>query len=72
MVLPCKPGDDYWWVSSETLEINHEVGGITAVVVYKDHFKIIDQSGEMCDLGTQWSCLSREEAEAFREKLLKE
>lgn len=71
MVLPCKPGDDYWWVSSETLEIHHEEGGIIGVAIYKDCFKIIDRSGEVCPLGTQWCCLTREEAESFREKLLK-
>ena len=70
VVLPCKPGDDYWWVSSETLEINHEEGGITGVVVYKDHFKIVDKLGDLCDIGTQWCCLTREEAEAFRAKMM--
>ena len=71
VVLPCKPGDDYWWVSSETLEINHEEGGITGVVVYKDnHFKIVDKLGDLCDIGTQWCCLTKEEAETFREKLM--
>ena len=70
--LPCKPGDDCWWVDSETLEIHHEAGGITGVVVYADRIEILDLAGERLPLHTQWSCLSREEAEAVREKMLKE
>ena len=72
VVLPCLPGDDCWFVDSETLEVECEKGGITAVVVYADRIEILDLAGEPRTLHSQWCCLSREEAEAFREKLLNE
>lgn len=71
--LPCKPGDDFWWVDEDTLEIHHEKGGIKGVVVYLDKpVEIIDADGERSETGTCWCCLSLEEAETIREKMLQE
>lgn len=71
VILPCKPGDDYWWIhDNETLDIECDKGGIKAVIVYEDHFGMIDVDRECLNLHTEWSCLSREEAEKLREKLL--
>ena len=71
-VLPCKPGDDYWWVSTETLEIHHVKGGIKGVVIYQDKpVGFIDESGERFEIKAPWCCLSLEEAEAARNALLK-
>lgn len=67
--LPCKPGDDIWLVDSETMEVYCEKGGISAVVVCKDGFYILDSVGERRELHGQWGCLTREEAEAFRDKM---
>ena len=68
--LPCPIGSDIWWVSSENLEVNYEEGGITGFVVLEDKILALDRSGERMELHSQWCCLTREEAEAFREKLL--
>ena len=70
--LPYPIGSDIWWVSSETLEVQCDKGGITGFVVLEDKILALDKAGERNELHSQWCCLTREEAEAFREKLLKE
>ena len=70
--LPCPIGSDCWWVSSETLEVECEKGGITGFVVLEGEILALDKAGERVEIHSQWCCLTREEAEAFREKLLKE
>ena len=70
--LPCPIGSDLWWVSSETNEVECEKGGITGFVIRKDEILALDAAGEPVEIHSQWCCLSREEAEAFREKILKE
>ena len=70
--LPCPIGSDCWWVSSETLEVECEEGGITGFVILKDEILALDKAGERMEIHGQWCCLTREEAEAFREKLLKD
>ena len=72
VVLPCPIGSDYWYVSSETLEVECEKGGITGFVILKDKILALDLMSERMELHTQWCCLSREEAEAFRERLIAE
>ena len=70
--LPCPIGSDVWWVSSETLEVECEKGGITGFVIRENEILALDKCGEAFELHSQWGCLTREEAEAFREQLLKE
>lgn len=72
ITLPCKPGDDCWWVNSQTLEVSCDKGGIKGLAIYEDRIEIIDLAGEPRELHGQWGCLSREEAEAFRARLLNE
>ena len=72
VVLPCAIGSDCWWVSSETLEVEYEKGGITGFVILKDEILALDLAGEPVKIHSQWCCLTKEEAEEFREKLLKE
>lgn len=72
VVLPCPIGSDCWYVSSEDLEIYQEVGGVTGFAVYKDDIFMLDLSGEKERVHSQWGCLSKEEAEQFREKLIAE
>ena len=69
--FPCPIGSDYWWVSSETMEVECEKGGIVGFVVLKDEVYALDAEHTWMELHSQWCCLTREEAEAFREKLLK-
>ena len=70
--LPFEIGDDLWWVSEETMEVCCEKAGIHGVAIYKDRICIIDQCGEQARLHTDCACLTREEAEAIRDGLLKE
>ena len=72
VVLPCPIGSDCWWVSSETLEVKCEKGGIAGFAIFKDEILALDRSGERMELHSQWCCLSKEEAEAFRNKLIQE
>ena len=71
VVLPCPIGSDCWWVSSETMEVECEKGGITGFAIFENEILAIDKSGNQMSLHSRWCCLSREEAEAMREKLLK-
>ena len=68
--IPCKPGTDCWWVDSETMEVQYEKGGITGFVVLEGKILALDTAGERMEIHSQWCCLTKEEAEAFREKLL--
>lgn len=72
ITLPCPIGSDCWWVSSETLEVECEEGGITGFVILEGEILALDKAGERMEIHSQWCCLSREEAEAIREQLLKE
>ena len=70
--LPCPIGSDCWWVDDDTMEVKCEKGGITGFVIHKDELLALDACGERVEIHSQWCCFSKEEAEAFREKLLKE
>ena len=69
-LLPCSPGDDIWVVDSETMEVYCEKGGVKGVVVYKDDFAIIDSVGEFRELRGPCGCLTKEEAEELRDKMI--
>lgn len=68
--LPCPVGSDCWWIDDETAEVKCEKGGITGFVVLKDEILALDLNGERLKIHSEWCCLTREEAEAFRKKLL--
>ena len=72
VVLPCPIGSDWWYVDSETLEVRCEKGGITGFVILKDKILALDSCGERMEIHDEWCCLTREEAEAFREKLIQQ
>lgn len=72
VVLPCPIGSDFWWVSSETKEVECEKGGITGFVILKDKILALDPVGESMEIHSRWCCLSKEEAESFRNKLIQE
>lgn len=72
VVLPCPIGSDMWWVNSETLEVECEKGGIVGFVILEDEILALDKAGESNKVHGQWCCLTKEEAEAFRERLIAE
>ena len=67
---PCKVGDDIYWIERETNKVRCEKNSIMAVCYYgSNEFKIItDEDSLPEDIGTDYSFLSKEEAE----KALKE
>ena len=68
--LPCPIGSDFWWVDDDTMEVKCEKGGITGFVVLKDEVLALNADGDRLEIHSEWCCLSREEAEAIRDKML--
>ena len=71
IVLPCKVGDDIWWIDTEANEINCAENDIKAICYYGEgNFKVIvcdEETPE--DIGTEWCMLTKEEAErALKER----
>lgn len=66
--LPCKVGDDLYWISDEN-KVECLKNEIIGVVVKNDGFEILDTDGNIDKLGTRFTYLTREEAEkALRER----
>lgn len=63
--LPCKVGDDIYWIDSETEKIIREKGAIKAVCYFGEgKFEVIvEGDSEPEAIGTKWCMLTREEAE---------
>lgn len=72
VVLPFMPNDDIWWVDSETMEVQCEKNGIAGVAIYADRIEMIDKAGEHWTVGDNWFFLTKEDAEEFRDTVLKE
>ena len=65
VVMPCKPGDDLYWVDDEDGEwhVKRTEKGIRGVIVYRDGiFQLMTSDGEIEDIGTRWTYLKREDA----------
>jgi len=68
--LPCPIGSDIWWVDDDTMEVKLEEGGITGFIIRENEILALDKCGEPFELHSEWGCLTKEEAEAFRDKML--
>lgn len=68
--LPCKPGSDCWYVDPETFEVACEKGGIAGFEIRGETIYALDTAWNPMEIHSEWCCLTREEAEMFREKLL--
>lgn len=75
VMLPCKPGDDLYWLDDADEEhegwcVKREAGGVGAVVVRgKDDFAIIDRysmknNRSIEKIGERWSYLTEADAQA--------
>ena len=72
LVLPCPVGSDYWYIDPETQEVDHIKGGIRGFALRGEKtFALLDDTFDMVEIHSDMCCLSREEAEAKREELLK-
>ena len=67
IILPCKIGDDLYWISDEN-EVECQRNAIVGIVVKDGCFEALDIDGNIDKIGTRYAYLSREEAE----KALKE
>lgn len=66
--LPCKVGDDIYWISDEN-NVECQKNAIAGVIVKNDGFEILDIDGLRDKIGTRYCYLTREEAEkALRER----
>lgn len=64
IVLPCKVGDDLWWIDAEDWSVKVDKGGVKGIAITADGVRIMDGCGGYDEIGTQYCYLSREEAEA--------
>ena len=65
--LPCRVGDDLYWISDEN-EVECQRNAIVGIVVEDGCFEALDIDGNIDKIGTRYAYFSREEAE----KALKE
>ena len=68
VVLPCKIGDDIWWIDSENYSVECEKNGVTGFIIKKDEILIRDRTGGEDRIGTQYCYLSKEDAEKALEE----
>lgn len=61
--MPCKIGDDIWWIDSESWTVECEKNGVTGFIIKKDEVLIRDSTGCEDRIGTQYCFLSKEAAE---------
>ena len=71
ITFPCPIGSDYWYVEPEELNVVQVKGGIRGFAFHDGKtLALVDPSLDLLELHDQWCCLSRDEAESIREKLL--
>ena len=59
--LPCRVGDDLYWISDEN-EVECQRNAIVGIVVEDGCFEALDIDGNIDKIGTRYAYLSREEA----------
>ena len=64
VVLPCKVGDNIYWINDEENCVSVQKNGIRGILVRKDGFAIEDTDGYIDISGTKYCYLTREAAEA--------
>ena len=63
IALPCKIGDDIWWIDSENNSVECEKNGVTGFIIKKNEILIRDRTGGEDKIGTQYCYLSKDDAE---------
>ena len=63
IVLPCKIGDDIWWVNDETKSVECEKNGVAGFMIKRNEVLILDKAGCEDRIGSQYCNLSKEDAE---------
>lgn len=65
--LPCRVGDDLYWISDEN-EVKCQRNAIVGIVVKDSGFEVLDTDGNIDKIGTRYTYLTREEAERALEE----
>lgn len=65
--LPCKLGDDLYWIDDEEMKVEKCENGIKGILLKEDGFHVaINITEDVIDIdkiGSQWTLLSEEQAE---------
>lgn len=61
--LPCKIGDDIWWIDDEAPFVKCEKGGVRGIAILPEGVRVITYSGDLEEIGTRYCYLTREDAE---------
>jgi hypothetical protein len=61
--LPCRIGDDIWWINGETESVECERNGVAGFIVKKDGVFVMDKAGSIDVIGSQYCHLSKKDAE---------
>lgn len=65
--LPCKLGDDLYWINDEEMKVEKCENGIKGILIKEDGFHVATSiTVDMIDIdkvGSQWALLSEEQAE---------
>lgn len=61
--LPCRIGDDIWWIDEETNSVQRHKSGVAGFVVKSDGIYVMDECGSIDKVGTKWCYLTKEDAE---------
>ena len=65
--LPCRVGDDLYWISDEN-EVKCQRNAIVGIVVKDIGLEVLDTDGNIDKIGTRYAYLTREEAERALEE----
>lgn len=67
-ILPCKVGDDIWWIGDEVPFVMCDEGGVAGIAITKDGVRILDHHGGLDEIGNRYCYLTKEDAEKALEK----
>lgn len=65
--LPCKLGDDFYWIDAEEMKVEKHENGIEGILLKEDGFYVATSiTADLLDIdkvGSRWALLSKEQAE---------
>lgn len=65
--LPCKLGDDLYWIDAEEMKVEKHENGIKGILLKEDGFYVATSiTADLLDIdkvGSRWALLSKEQAE---------
>lgn len=61
--LPCKIGDDIWWIDDEAPFVKCEKGGVRGIAILPEGIRVIASNGDFEEIGTRYCYLTRKDAE---------